>query len=188
MNDDEPEKPSDIWLMQRVSEGDEKAFRLIVEDNIGGMMRYAINITGQFDVAEDMVQQAFTQAWKAANRWKPSAKLSTWLYTILRRECLQYLRKHKPDIRLIDINDVKDLMDQNVLSDQEMEIAEDKKTFDVAMQKLPERQRTALFLRFVEGLNQQEAAQIMEISSKALESLVSRGKDQLKRLMVKCDE
>ena len=183
MTDDEREQPSDMELMQRVATGDEAAFRRIVESHTGGMIRFATNMTGP-DMAEDMVQQAFTQAWKAAGRWKPDAKLSTWLYTILRNECLRHLRKSRPDIRLVSSEDVI-LADRSTLPDQMLAEQDDNAALDAAMTKLPERQRTALLLRYGENLSQKEAALVMGIGEKALESLLSRGKAELKHLMMR---
>tara|TARA_X000000950_G_scaffold289040_1_gene409280 strand:- start:9631 stop:10197 length:567 start_codon:yes stop_codon:yes gene_type:complete len=180
-DDDENARLSDTELMRLVAAGDEGAFRLIVEHNIGGMMRFATNMTGA-DMAEDMVQQAFTQAWKAAGRWKPKAKLSTWLYTVLRNECLQYLRKSKPDIRLVSSEDVV-LTDRGALPDQKLVELDDNAALDAAIEKLPERQRTALLLRYGEDLSQREAACVMGIKEKAFESLLSRGKSRLKHLI-----
>ncbi len=180
MNDNsrQDERPSDQIIMKRIASGDDIAFRYIVEENIRSMTRFAINMTGNQETAEDMVQQSFTKAWQAAGKWKPQAKISTWLYTILRNECLQFIRKHKPDIRVIMETD--ELTDAAPLPDHILEQKDKQKTLDTLMNKLPERQRSALLLRYAEGMSQKEAAAILDIHEKALESLVSRGKEKLK--------
>lgn len=180
MNDNkkQDERSSEQALMKRIAAGDDNAFRQLVEDNIAPMTRFAMNMTGSIDIAEDMVQQSFTKAWQAAGKWKPKAKISTWLYTIVRNECLQYIRKHKADIRAITEED--SIVDTGALPDRKLEQKEKQEELDKLMDKLPERQRSALLLRYAEGLSQKEAAEILNINEKALESLVSRGKEKLK--------
>lgn len=180
MNDDAIEIISDEELMRDIAAGDQRAFRILVETNIGSMMRFAFNMTGRLDLAEDMVQQTFTQAWKAADRWKPDAKLSTWLYSILRNECLQYIRKHKPNTRIVVSIDDADLHATEPLPDMTLESDEAKRELQVAMDKLPERQKAALMLRYAEELSQKDASKVLGIGEKAFESLLSRGKAQLK--------
>ena len=180
MNDDALEILSDEDLMRCVANGNQRAFRVLVSTYIKGMMRYAFNMTGSTDIAEDMVQQTFTHAWKAADRWKPDARLSTWLYSILRNECLQYLRKHKPFLRLaVNIDDTI-IHDIEPLPDRLLETNDTTRDLHLAMDRLPERQKTAMLLRYAEEMTQKEAAEVLGIGEKALESLLSRGKAQLK--------
>lgn len=83
------EKPASSILISKIANGDESAFRKLVTRYIGVMLRFANNLTGQAGVAEDMVQQTLIKAECKAHCCKPRAEISTWLYAVLRNECLQ---------------------------------------------------------------------------------------------------
>ncbi len=128
--------------------------------------------------AEDVVQQAFLKLWERRLFWNPSkeAKFTTWFYRVVVNLCLDHNRKKKPmplceNMELVDEQD-----GQEILLDEKRKQA----LLDRFIQELPERQQLALTLCFYEGLSNKEAAEIIGIKLKALQSLIMRAKTTLK--------
>ena len=83
----------DAALMLRVKQGDTAAFTTLVEKYKQPVMNLAFRTLRDETEAEDLAQTAFVQAWKSAARYEPSAKFSTWLFTIARNLCLNEIRR-----------------------------------------------------------------------------------------------
>jgi RNA polymerase sigma-70 factor (ECF subfamily) len=129
--------------------------------------------------AEDIVQDAFLKIWNRPHIWKNdnSTKFTTWFYRIVMNIAVDKFRKNSKE-NSVEIKD-------NILSDdrsqeQELLFNEEQKFLQGAMLALPEKQLMALNLCFYEGLSNKEAAEVMHINVKALESLLMRGKTKLK--------
>ncbi len=176
----DPQSLDDASLMLAIGAGEATAFRLLVERHIAPMTRFAANLTGEASVADDMVQQTFVQLWRSAPGWRPEAEPRAWLYKVMRNECLQHLRRRRPHLSLVTDGEEREIADDRALPDDRMAADQRNAALDAAMARLPERQRTALLLRFGEGLSQREAAAVMGLGERALESLVARGKQRLK--------
>jgi len=80
MTDD---KLTDVELMQAVAHGDMGKLGLLVQRHQGQSLALAYRTLGNWDQAEDVVQEAFIRVHKAAKRYRPDAKFTTWLYRIV---------------------------------------------------------------------------------------------------------
>jgi RNA polymerase sigma-70 factor, ECF subfamily len=173
-----PEK-DDEALLTLIQDGSHQAFSVLVQRHTERFYRLAYRYLQNKEAAEDVVQDAFVKLWEDPGKWQAQRnnKFTTWFYRVVVNLCLDWQKRKKPV----------------ELGDQELSIADDRATPDIAMihaekQKilekeiaaLPERQRTALNLCFDEGLSNQEAAEVMGLKLKALQSLVMRAKTTLK--------
>ena len=173
-----PEK-DDEELLALIQDGSQQAFSVLVQRHTERFYRLAYRYLQSKEATEDVVQDAFVKLWEDPGRWQAERnnKFTTWFYRVVVNLCLDWQKKKKP----IE------------LGDQELSIADDRQTPDVAMlhaekhrilekeiAALPERQRTALNLCFDQGLSNQEAAGVMGLKLKALQSLVMRAKTTLK--------
>jgi RNA polymerase sigma-70 factor, ECF subfamily len=172
--------PTDSELMQRIKAGDKRAFASLSERHAPRAWRIAARFMRLSEDAEEAVQDAFTRVWvKAVSFDETKASFSTWFYTILTRQCLDRLRKRKPDMALSD--DMADRLACDApTAEAEMITTARQVTVRRHIDALPERQRTALILCYLEGLSQAEAARIMNLHIKALEGLLHRAKLKLK--------
>jgi RNA polymerase sigma-70 factor (ECF subfamily) len=127
------------------------------------------------------VQDAFLKLWETPGVWHPerNSKFTTWFYRVVVNLCLDWQKKKRP-LALdeeVSVADERETLDTTMMRTQEQQILERE------IAALPERQRTALNLCFAEGLSNQEAAQVIGIRLKALQSLIMRAKTTLKERM-----
>ncbi len=172
---------TDETLMYRVQKGDQQAFQYLVKKYLSALHGFARRIMNNSHEAEDIVQEAFLRAWNHAEQWQSGrAKLSTWLHSIVYHLCVDNHRKNK----LVTVS-----FDNSMEDDESSEIPaapdnllKEELSFqvEIALQKLPERQRTAIALCYYQGLSNIEAAEILNISVAALESLLARGRRSLR--------
>jgi RNA polymerase sigma-70 factor (ECF subfamily) len=171
----------DHELLALVQDGSRQAFAALVERHTERFYRLAYRYLQNKEAAEDVVQDAFVKLWESPGLWQPerNSKFTTWFYRIVVNLCLDVRKKKKPEA--LDNTDV--LSDDREPMDETMMRAQEQKIMEKEIAALPERQRTALNLCFDEGLTNQEAAQVMGINLKALQSLIMRAKTTLKARM-----
>lgn len=179
----------DAALMLRVKQGDTAAFTALVEKYKQPVMNLAFRTLRDETEAEDLAQTAFVQAWKSAGRYEPSAKFSTWLFTIARNLCLNEIRRrHRHPAESLD-------QTRDDSEDQLLHQVEDRRTsaapdhvlrgeleskVDEALAVLPENQRTALLLCRQEELSYEEIAEVLGCSLSATKSLIHRARETIK--------
>ncbi|PQA87365.1 RNA polymerase sigma factor [Hyphococcus luteus] len=172
------DEDSDEALVRRAGAGDRTAAARLVERHTQMIYAACYRMLGSKPAAEDAAQETFLRLWRNAAKWKPQgAKFQTWLYRVAMNYCLDQLRKKKreaPEEAAPETADPADRQDQTVFA------AERRFAIDAALEKLPERQRLAITLCHYQELSNIEAAEIMEISVDALESLLARGRRALK--------
>jgi RNA polymerase sigma-70 factor (ECF subfamily) len=169
---------SDENLMTRVAEGDQRAFRILMGRHMGLAIRVAQRVVGDAAEADDIGQDAFLRVWSRATSYDPrAARFTTWLYRVVLNLSLDRVRKpahapidDAPEIRSDDPEPVA-LMIEN----------EQRRMISAAMATLPERQRAAIVLFHMEGLSGRDAARAMNITEKAFEALLVRGRSAIKR-------
>tara|TARA_R110001583_G_scaffold95950_4_gene240022 strand:+ start:110 stop:688 length:579 start_codon:yes stop_codon:yes gene_type:complete len=126
--------------------------------------------------AEDIVQESFLKLWRKPTLWqqKRGVQFKTWFYRIIVNACYDLnKKKSSQEFSLVD-NDYEEAAAEEDHTSQQLS------DIDTALKNLPERQRTALNLCFYEELSNKEAASIMDIRLKALQSLIMRAKTALK--------
>nr|WP_225444776.1 sigma-70 family RNA polymerase sigma factor [Pseudomarimonas arenosa] len=143
--------------------------------------RLAYRLLGDAGEAEDVCQEVFMKLWQLAPRWQADAALGTWLHQVALNASRDRLRKRR-DLSM-EAHDWEVLTDRSPAVDPERSAqhAETQDWLDRAMAALPQRQREALLLCHDQGLNQREAAAVMDIEIGALESLLSRARQSLRQ-------
>ena len=168
---------SDETLMLRVGAGDRDACHELVERHLGRIVAFAGRVLGDRSTAEDVAQDVFLRVWSHAQRWRPSgARLTTWLHRIALNLCLDHLARRR-EAPLDNVAEPVDPKPSALALLQEQALSQHVAT---ALNELPDSQRIAITLCHYQGLRNSEAAQMMEISIEALESLLARGRRTLK--------
>ncbi|WP_315705551.1 MULTISPECIES: RNA polymerase sigma factor [unclassified Bradyrhizobium] len=167
-------------LLDRLATGDETAFRQLVERHIDRAYAIALRIVGSAADAEDVVQDTMLKVWTHRGRWQHGrAKFSTWLYRVVSNRCIDLRRK--PRTENVDV--VPEVADSKPDASSVIERAEMNDLLEAAMQRLPEQQRVAVILSYHENMSNGEIADVMDTTIAAVESLLKRGRQQLRELL-----
>lgn len=163
-------------LLQLYAAGDPGAAKALTR-RLGPLsFRLAFRLLGTRDAAEDVAQEAMLRLWRAAPGWrKGEAKVSTWLYTVTRNLCTDRQRAFARRATT-GLDEAGDPVDPTPGAEAQMIIGARETALREALQTLPDRQREAVVLRHIEGLSNPEIAEIMDITTEAVESLIARGK------------
>ena len=180
----EDEAKDDAELMRRIASGDQRAFQALMRRHLARTVRLAARVLGGTAAAEDVAQEAFIRVWKHAHDWlephQAGAKFTTWLYRIVLNLCIDEKRKHK----FTDIDSVAEPADDKDNAQTGIERREQSERVRAALGELPDRQRAAFVLCFYEEHSNKEAAEMLGISVKALESLLVRSRRTLRDKLV----
>lgn len=164
-------------LVVRVAAGDQEAVRELLDRHISALMAVGRRLLGSQHDAEEVVQEVFLRVWANAAKWQPGrATFATWMHRVTINLCYDRLRRR----REITMDTLPELADSTPGADKGLEEEALAKRIESELQALPERQRAALVLCHYQGMSQTEAAEILQISVEALESLLSRGRRRLK--------
>jgi RNA polymerase sigma-70 factor (ECF subfamily) len=177
------EARDDAQLMSRIATGDQRALQALMQRHLGRTVRLAARVLGSTAAAEDVAQEAFIRVWKHADRWETpeeaGAKFSTWLYRIVLNLCIDEKRKKT----FGNIDDIPEQPDSGPNAEKSLQQQEQSARVRAALGTLPERQRAAFVLCFYEDFSNREAADMLGISVKALESLLVRARKTLRELL-----
>lgn len=178
---------SDNDLYRRFAAGDRKGYTLLVERHTDKFYGLAWRMSGHNQDAEDIVQDAFIKIWQRPELFNPDkgVKFTTWFYRVVVNLSLDKMRKKKPK----SASDfLESIQDDAQGADDDLADKQKQAAIELAIQSLPERQKVALNLCFYEGVSNAEAAEIMEVGVKALESLLMRAKKNLKDHLLRDDQ
>jgi RNA polymerase sigma-70 factor, ECF subfamily len=171
------ETVAEMSLMRRIGAGDREAFAEVIGAQQQRVWAVALRFTRQREDAEDITQEVFIRLWKAAPRWEPAARLSTWLYRVTANLCMDYRgKKSRGDVSLSG-----DVAATTAGLTEAMKAADTAARVQKAVGALPERQRMAVILHRFEGLSYEEMAKVTQWSEAAIESLLSRAYGTLRK-------
>ena len=183
---------SDEELMSRIREGDEEAFRCLIErhqDRVFGTV--ARMMGGAGPEAEEVAQDIFLRVWRSAGTYRPEGKFTTWLMTVVRnlvftRSGQRARRKDIDGEDPVDEETGESAMakepDPRVRTPAEaMSFRELEKAVEAACADLPESQRLVVHLRQYEGMEFEEIGKITGLSLTAVKSLMFRARETLKK-------
>ena len=176
---------ADDALLAQYSQGDAAAARALTARLTPRVFGHAVRVLGDRAEAEDVAQDAMMRLWKVAPDWRMGeAKVSTWLYRVTENLCTDRLRRK----RGVGLDEVDEPLDPSPSVSDQLQTRERMNALQAGLQTLPERQRQAVILRHIEGLANPEIAEILEISTEAVESLTARGKRALAQALAPARE
>ena len=165
--------------MARVAGGDERAFQLLSRRHLPAMLGLARRILGNAAEAEDVAQEAFMRVWTHAPRWQPLAKFRTWLTRVVINLCLDRKRRAP----WVELETAGDIVDPAPGAGEKAEDDERERMLAAAIEKLPARQRSAIVLTYGDGMSNAQVAEILDTSVSAVETLLVRAKQNLRRAL-----
>jgi RNA polymerase sigma-70 factor (ECF subfamily) len=166
---------NDENLLSQVAMADRVAFATLLARHLNPLLAFIKRYVPEHASAEDIAQELFMRVWQHAGSWQARGGTArSWLYRIAYNLCMDTLRRRKP------ASDEVDKLVSPHTPDQALLEQDRQQQFHRAMAALPERQRTALYLCAYQGLSNQEAAATLEVSVRALESLLTRARRSLR--------
>lgn len=183
---------NELELIQLLREGNEQAFKTLVDTYQDLVFNTALGIVQNAADAEDVAQEVFIKVYRSVQTFKGESKISTWLYRITVSTALDLLRSKKSKKRFSFLQrlfgdnnepllEIPDFYHPGVALDQKENAA---RLFK-AIERLPENQKVAFTLHKLEDLSYQEISDVMHISVSAVESLMHRAKQNLKKNLEK---
>ena len=179
---------SDDWqLLARTAEGDDDAFRVIVERHQERLVRLCQRLLNDREEALDAAQEVFIKAYQKAGKLKPKGELFTWLYRVATNHCLNKIRRRRI-IRFLPIGESAsdetysiEPVNESPGPETELVAKERWRATQNAIAKLPESQRAVLVLAKFEGLSYRQIAETLEITEGAVESRLFRAMRNLSK-------
>lgn len=174
-----------IALMAAVKQGNHAAFAELVQLHQQSVIGTALRMLSNLDDAHDLSQQLFVRIWKSAPRYEPTAKFTTWMFTILRNLAFnEYRRRSRHPLQSLDADEEEygtQLTDHATVSPDAAVVQQElERLVEAAIAALPDNQRLALTLRHHENLPYEEIAEILKLSLSSVKSLLFRARQELK--------
>lgn len=168
-------RESDDSLLARVG-NDRSAWRALVDRHLPPVTRYANYVLRDAAQAEDVAQESFVRLMRKAPDWQSGgASVRTWLFRVALNLCIDHKRAKRAE-PLDTIEDMPDDREDGLDSTLDLQ-----RSVRTAISDLPERQQTAIILIHYEGFSGAEAAETLDISVEAVESLLARGRRALRQ-------
>ena len=173
---DQTAQVTDDALLALYANGDPLAASELTARLAPRLLSFANRTLHDLAEAEDVVQDTMLRLWKIAPDWVPgAAKPATWAFRVASNLCTDRLRKR----RGVGLDEIAEPVSDTPNVEAQLMQTERATALDAALQTLPDRQRQAVVLRHIEGLSNPDIAEILQISTEAVESLTARGKRAL---------
>ena len=177
---------SDAELAALALGGRQDAYRALLARHREGVFRLIRATTGDPHEALDLTQETFIAAFAALARYDGERPFSVWVKQIALNKCRDWARRRRVRsffIRAVPLEVAFDLADDAVPADVQAADRAELARVATSMAQLPARLREALVLRTVDGLSQAEAAEVLAVSEKTIETRLYRARAKLKALL-----
>jgi RNA polymerase sigma-70 factor, ECF subfamily len=170
----------DLKLIHATARGDREAFESLVRRYQGPLLNFITRYMGDRFASEDILQEVFLRVFRAAHRFEPKTRVSSWIFHIAYNQAMTELGRRERLRRLREAV-VKSGGEGEDASwsepHQRLELEEEMLS---ALDRLPENQRAALLLRINEELSYREIADVLGVSVQSVESLLFRARTSLR--------
>jgi RNA polymerase sigma-70 factor, ECF subfamily len=176
------ERPdADRQRVARAKRGEAAAFEELIVLHAPPLHRMLTRVLGNAADAEEVAQEAFLRAWRGLDRFRGDARFSTWLYRIAMNEASRHLA-HDARRLTLPLDDVRDeIPDLRDGPAAQVEAAELQAHLERCVADLPANYRTAVVLRDIEGLTNEEAAEVLGLELANFKSRLHRGRMAIRR-------
>lgn len=173
-------------LIKKAKNGDEDAFRQLMEGRISAVYNLSLRMMQNCADAEDAAQDALVKVFSSLPSFQGQSSFATWVFSVTRNTCLDHLRKRKrraQDTPLeFDLAAGSEYDPEALAGDNET-----KREVALVLKELPEKLRAPLVLKYIDGYSYEEIAGILDVSTAAVKSRLFRGRDRLRALLSERD-
>jgi len=188
---DKRKEVSENFSLEKLRAGDKAEFARLVEVYSGMVFRLALNMLGDVQDAEDVLQETFIKAYRNLSKFDGRSNLATWLYRIATNEALMIIRRRKKKFVSIDAPlqlqdqelDAINIVDWCCLPEDELMSSEGISYLNQAIEQLAPNLRIVFVLRDIEGLSTRETAEVLKLSETAVKTRLSRARFRLRELL-----
>ncbi|MGB8952442.1 MAG: RNA polymerase sigma factor [Candidatus Aminicenantales bacterium] len=170
-------------LVCQIQKGDETAFAEILHFYKDRIVNYLYQITGDYQKAVDLSQETFLRVYFKADKYKPFAPFSSWIYAIASNLAKTELKKRRR-YAVLSLDDVRTNLEASVPSESSTDSGL-VQNLRQALNSLNPRYRIPVVLKDMEGYSQEEIAQIIQRPVGTVKARISRGRNILKRQLEK---
>ncbi len=176
---------------------DPETIREIYQRHSRGIFNYAYRLVGDYQWAEEILQETFLRAFSRAETFRKGARVSTWLYRIAMNLSYDHLRspKNRPKVSLSQRRITSDGEDSPGLGDRlesplstPREIVEESEVASLireAIDSLPEKEKNVVLLRHYQGLKFREIAEVTGLTQRTVQNCLRRGRDKLSQRLTR---
>lgn len=158
-------------LIERARNNDYRAYEELYRLHIGRVMGLCIRLLNDRDLAEDMAQEAFIQAWRNLSKFRGDSAFGSWLYRITTNTVLSYLRKQKHFQNSLDVDDLE--LEYRETQDEQIGL-------EAAIATLPDGARAVFILYSLEGYTHDEISRLLKIAPGSSKAQLHRARKLLK--------
>lgn len=167
-----PDAVERYWV-ERAQQGDPEAFRWLLRQHRGGVMRLAANVLQRPEDAEDVAQEAFVKAFRSIGNYRGESRFAAWLYRIAFHVCMDR-RRRRVEAELSRADPETD--------DPAQTHAESALFVRSLLDRLPPQSRAALVLREIEGMEYEEIACVLQIPEGTVRSRLHKARERFRQL------
>jgi RNA polymerase sigma-70 factor (ECF subfamily) len=177
--------PTDIdyALLRRIARGEQAALEELIRRHERRLYQLAYRLLKDPQETEDALQEVFLKAYENAGRYQPISTVKAWLNRITANHCLNRLRERVPQDSLDDEERAPQLPSRNATPLEALEESDLAQRLEGLLATMPENQRRALVLKRFGDLSYQEIAEIMETSPGAVDGLIKRARQFLRKAL-----
>jgi RNA polymerase sigma-70 factor (ECF subfamily) len=183
----EEAEPAEPRLVAAAQAGDRRAFDSLVLLYKAPLYRFVRRYVGDPDDAYDLLQSVFISAWLALQRYDPRHPFAVWLRAIALNKCRDYGRRRAVHRRFLTLFAAQGVLSHDPAgssqADTELGQAQRLRLLDQAIAALPRLYKEPLLLMLVNGLTQEQVAQELKTTLKAIEMRVRRAKKRLRQAL-----
>ncbi|WP_303917873.1 RNA polymerase sigma factor [Draconibacterium sediminis] len=180
----------DIQTNNNLKKGDPSAFKDVFRLLYPRLKGYCKLFIPDDNKVEDLIQETFITLWEKRNSIKPDRSIESYLFVILRNNCLNFLRDEKLEhtissVNVEEVSELQYLYQIDFLGKEEKSLEEQLvESFQVAVDELPDKMRQVFTLCKIEGKKQKDVAEEMGISIKMVEKHIAKAKEQIRKKLV----
>ena len=177
----------DEQLMEHVVRGSEAAFATLVERYRGRMINLVCRFISDRERAQEIAQEVFLRVFVHRERYRPSGKFSTWIYTIAVNLAKNEIRRRVRSRGIVSLDGLLEvtgdssrfLADSGPRPDRRLRQREIQERVEKAMEELPEKYREVIILRDIQQLSYEEIEQVLDIPGGTVRSRINRARAAL---------
>lgn len=162
---------------------EQTAFEDLARELAQPIMRYLERYLGDRAVAEDLWQETLIRMNKGLFSFAGRSSIKTWAFSIASRVAADYLRQPERKTRIVELNEVADLVDSDRVIDERLVVDEMNECVRRVIDSLPDTYRAALILHDLEGLSAEQTAEICDSSVASAKIRIHRARLRLKEAL-----